>query len=146
VNGTKTEISPGVWRLRVYVGRNAQNNPVQRSKTVRVGGKTPKPGAGVRLADRELAKMVAEAGRGNTATGTETVADLLDQFLTHAEAQGRSPNTLRGYRQITKTVVRPELGRIKLQAATLAAWVRLVNPVNGAAIDQAGAGSPCPSI
>jgi integrase len=62
--------------------------------------------------------MIAEASRGHTATGTETVGDLLDQFLEHAEARDRSPNTLRGYRQIAETVVRPELGRIKLARLT----------------------------
>ena len=117
MNGTKTEISPGVWRLRVYVGRNAKGFPVQRSKTLRVGG-NPKPGAGTRLADRELAKMVAEASRGNAATGTETVGELLDRFLEHAESLGRSPTTLREYRRIAETVLRPELGRIKLSRLT----------------------------
>ena len=82
MNGTKTEVAPGVWRLRVYVGRNAKGYPVQRSKTIHVGGDNPKPGAGTRLADRELANMIAEANKGNTARGTETVGDLLD-YLTH---------------------------------------------------------------
>jgi integrase len=102
--------------LRVYVGRNAKGYPVQRSKTVRAPER--KAGAGVRLADRELATMIAEASKGNTASGTETVGDLLDQFLDHAKSRGRSPNTIRGYRQIAETVVRPELGRIKLARLT----------------------------
>jgi integrase len=118
VNGTKTEISPGVWRLRVYVGRNAKGFPVQRSKTLRVAGKNPKPGAGVRLADRELANMIAEANKGDTATGGETVGELLDLFLEHAASIGRSATTLREYRRITETVLRPELGRIKLAKLT----------------------------
>jgi integrase len=114
VKGTKQEIAPGVWRLRVYVGRNAKGFPVQRSKTIRVGGKNPKPNAGVRVADRELANMIAEANKGNTATGAETVGELLDRFLTFAESLDRSPTTLRKYRSIADTVIRPELGRIKL--------------------------------
>ena len=118
MNGTKTEVAPGTWRLRVYIGRNAKGYPVQRSKTIHAGGTNPKSGAGTRLADRELAKMVTEASRGNAATGTETVGDLLDQFLEHANARDRSPTTLRGYRQIAEAVVRPELGRIKLARLT----------------------------
>jgi integrase len=118
MNGTKTEVAPGVWRLRVYIGRNAKGYPVQRSKTIHVGGKSPKPGAGTRVADRELANMIAEANKGNTARGTETVGDLLDLFLEHMESTDRSPNTLRGYRQIAETVVRPELGKIKLSRLT----------------------------
>ena len=63
-NGTKTEVRPGVWRLRVYVGRNANGSPVQRTKTIRTLDKNPKPGAGTRLADRELANMIAEVFLG----------------------------------------------------------------------------------
>ena len=59
MKGTKTEVAPGVWRLRVYIGRNGRGNPVQRSKTIRTGDKNAKPGSGTRLADRELANMIA---------------------------------------------------------------------------------------
>ena len=38
-------------------------------------------GAGTRLADDMLAKMVDKANRGNGANGAETVDDLLDRFL-----------------------------------------------------------------
>ena len=62
--------------------------------------------------------MAAEVSRGNTATGTETISELLDSFLEHAVNKGLSPNTLRGYRQITRTVVRPELGKLKLSRLT----------------------------
>jgi integrase len=151
VNGTKTEISPGVWRLRVYVGRNAKGNPIQRSKTIRAPER--KPGAGTRLADRELAKMTAEASRGSTATGTETVGQLLDRFLEHAESLGRSPTTLREHRRTIETTLRPELGRIKLAKLTAAdldklyarltarglkaTSVRRIHAVIGAALRQA---------
>jgi integrase len=123
VNGTKTEISPGVWRLRVYVGRNAKGSPIQRSKTIRAPER--KPGAGTRLADREIAKMIAEASKGSTATGTETVGQLLDRFLEHAESLGRSPTTLREHRRTIETTLRPELGRIKLAKLTAADLDRL---------------------
>jgi integrase len=122
MNGNKTEVAPGVWRLRVFVGRNAKGNPVQHSKTIHAPGKNPKPGAGTRLADSELAKMVAEANRGSTATGKETVGDLLDEFIEFAEGRvesgDRSPTTLRKYRSIIETVLRPELGRLKLAKLT----------------------------
>ncbi len=88
----------------MYVGRNENGSPIQRRKTVY---------GGVRLADRELAKMIAESGRGN-ATGTETFGTLLDRFLAQAESLGRSPTTLREYRRIVETVVRPALGSIRL--------------------------------
>jgi len=118
MSGTKTEVAPGVWRLRVYVGRNAKGFPVQKSKTIRVPDKRPKTGASARLADRELAKMISEVNRGNIASGTETLGELLDQFLDHATSIGRSPTTVRKYRSIVETVLRPKLGRIKLAKLT----------------------------
>jgi integrase len=62
--------------------------------------------------------MVAEMAKGNTATGTETVGDLLDQWLAHCDSLGRSPTTMRKYRSIADSVVRPELGRIKVTKLT----------------------------
>jgi len=63
VNGVKNEIRPGVWRLRVYAGRRANGTPIQISRTLvspeAAKGRT-RPGDGTRLADRELAKMVAK--------------------------------------------------------------------------------------
>jgi integrase len=156
MNGTKTEIAPGVWRVRVYVGRNAKGNPIQRSKTVRApiqGKGKRKPGAGIRLADDELAKMIAQASRGNASTGTETFGMVLDRFLDHAESLGRSPTTVREYRRIAETVVRPELGKVRLDRLTAldldrlyarltakgnkATTVRRVHALIGAALHQA---------
>ena len=151
MKGTKTEIAPGVWRLRVYEGRKANGSPVQRSKTLHAP--ESKPGAGVRLADRELAKMIAEVSKGGTSAGDVTVGELLDQFLDHAKARDRSPTTLRKYRSIVETVLRPELGRIKLSKLTArdldrlyakltakgnkATTVRRVHALIGAALHQA---------
>ena len=118
MNGTKTEVAPGVWRLRIYVGRNSKGFPVQRSKTIRIPGAITKPGAGKRLADRELANMIAEVSNGRAAVGAETVDNLLDRFLEHSQSLGRSPTTLRKYRSIADSVVRPQLGEIKLTKLT----------------------------
>lgn len=53
-----TERTPGVWRLRAYVGRDSKGRPVQVSQTVR-GGK--------RAAEAALARLVADAeGRNPT--------------------------------------------------------------------------------
>jgi integrase len=61
--------------------------------------------------------MVAEVSKGNMATGTETVGELIAQWLDHIEAD-RSPTTMRKYRDIADRVVVPELGKIKLRALT----------------------------
>jgi len=128
VNGTKTEIRPGVWRLRVYAGRRPNGTPIQVAKTFTspdaAKGKA-KRGAGTRLADRELAKMVAAVAKGGVPTGTETLGQLLDRWLAHCETIGRSPTTLREYRRLVDTVVRPALGKIRLSKLTAAHLDRL---------------------
>jgi integrase len=150
VRGTKQETSPGVWRLRVYAGRRPSGSPIQLTKTVK--GPDRKPGSGSRLADRELAKMVAKVSKGNTVSGTETVGELISSWLDHIEAD-RSPTTMHKYRDIAARVVEPELGRIKLRALTArhldtlyakltskgnaATTVRQVHALIGAALHQA---------
>jgi hypothetical protein len=111
VKGTKEETSPGVWRLRVYAGRRPSGSPVRITQTVR--GPDHKPGSGTRLADRELAKMVAAVSKTNPATNLKTFGELVTAWLDHIEAD-RSPTTMRKYRDIADRVVVPELGRIKL--------------------------------
>ena len=48
---TKTEVKPGVWRLRAYVGTNDEGNPDEVSTTVR---------GGIRAADKALRNMLNE--------------------------------------------------------------------------------------
>lgn len=88
--GTKTEIRPGVWRLRAVAGYDpATGTPRQLSRTVR---------GGARLADKELARFVAEVEAGEVPMGADqTLAAFLDSWLAFVEHQ-RSPTTIRGYR------------------------------------------------
>lgn len=116
VRGSKVEISPGVWRLRVYTGRRPNGTPIQITKTVRAPER--RKGAGSRLADNEMAKMLAAVDGGRVTTTSVTVSSLLDQWFEHLEAIGRSPTTLRKYRSIADTVLRPELGHVKLNKLT----------------------------
>ena len=117
MNGQLKEIAPGKWRLRVYLGRNSKGMPILRSKTIHAPGE-PRPGAGRRIAQRELAKMVAEVAKGNTATGAETLGQLLDAFVEHLKSLDRSPTTLREYRRFAAKVVSPELRGLKLSKLT----------------------------
>lgn len=128
MNGTKQEIRPGVWRLRVYAGRRANGTPIQISKTLitpEAQKGRARAGDGTRLADRELAAMVAKVSRGESAAGTETVGDLLDRWLAHAESIGRSPTTLKEYQRIADKVVRPAIGKVRLSKLTAAQLDRL---------------------
>jgi len=151
VRGTKTEVAPGVWRLRVYAGRRANGSPIQKTKTVHVGD--GRPGSGARAADSALAKMVAEVDGSNGAPGAMTVDQLLDQWLEHCVAVGRSPTTVRKYHYIADKTVRPELGSIRLARlgprdldrlyakltakGNAPATVRRVHALIGAALHQA---------
>jgi len=110
-----TEVRPGVWHLRVYVGRRPNGSPIQIRKTVEA--KDPRPGAGKRLAERELAAMVAKVASGNVSTGSETVEELLNAWLDHI-GPNRSPTTIRKYRDLADRVVIPELGKVRLKALT----------------------------
>jgi integrase len=115
VKGSKKEVAPGVWKLRVYAGRRPNGTPIQVTKTVRVESKgTPKPGAGVWYADQELAKLVADVDRGDVIEGSETVSTLLDLWLDHCELQGRSPTTLREYRRLARVEINPSFGSVRL--------------------------------
>ena len=77
-----------------------------------------KPGAGARLADRELAKMVADAERGNLRSSDVTVGQLLQEWLTHLESIGRSHTTVREYRRLAEKIIGPELGHLRLVKLT----------------------------
>jgi len=116
VRGTKAEIAPGVWRLRVYAGRRPNGTPIQISKMVHASER--KPGAGARLADRDLAKLVSDVATGKVSAGKETVETLLDLWLDHCESIGHSPTTMRKYHQLADAVVRPELGKVRLSKLT----------------------------
>ena len=88
--GTKSELRPGVWRLRVFVGTDpVTGSPRQLSRTVR---------GGARKAEAELARFVTEVSAGEVPMGADqTLADFLDDWLAFVEPQ-RSPTTIRGYR------------------------------------------------
>ena len=112
--GTTTEVRPGVWRLRVFTGRDANGRPVQVSKTVHL----PKRGT-KRAVQEALNEFAAEVqARNGKPTDDQTVAGLLDQWLEHLESLGRSPTTMRKYRQIADAEVRPALGDTPLRDLT----------------------------
>jgi integrase len=156
MQGTKTELRPGVWRLRVYAGRRPNGTPIQVSTTFispDAAKGIARPGAGKRLADRELAKLVTKVAAGDAVATSTTVSVLLDRWLAHCDSLGRSPTTMRKYRQIAEAIVRPELGKIRLRKLTAAdldrlyskltvkgnkpATVRRVHALIGAALHQA---------
>jgi integrase len=83
--------------------------PIQMSKTIH---------GGVRAADKALAAMVTEMSNGRQPAGSETVATLLDKWLTHLVSLGRSATTIYEYRRLADKVVIPALGKRRLDKLT----------------------------
>jgi len=156
MKGTKTEVRPGVWRLRVYAGRRPNGTPIQVRKTLvtpEAEKGTARPGDGIRLADRELAKMVSEVSAGRFGSSATTVSALIDRWLEHLDSLGRSPTTMKKHREIAGRDVYPALGNVRLSKLTAshldalyasltakgnkATTVRRVHSLIGAALHQA---------
>ncbi|HXZ82766.1 MAG TPA: site-specific integrase, partial [Acidimicrobiales bacterium] len=110
MRGSKRQIRPGVWELRVSLG----NDPVtgklrQLSKTFHGGS---------RAADAALRDLVDQQAPGRADGVGATVGQLLDRWLEECERLDLSPTTIRTYKaQITQTI-RPRLGKLKLSQLT----------------------------
>jgi integrase len=106
----------GVWRLRVFVGRNpVTGNPVQVHRTFK--GTEPQ-------AKKALARLVTEADDGKFSKETITLGDLLDRWMDNVE---HTPATAAGYRGKIEHRIRPALGHMrisKLDSSDLDAWYR----------------------
>ncbi len=109
MRGTRTQRSPGVWRLRVFVGSDASTgNPRQLSRTFK-GTK--------KQADTALAGFLAEVLNGTAPmAGSATLDEYLHQWLDHITPT-RSPTTVRGYRFKVKRIS-AKLGRVRLDKLT----------------------------
>lgn len=106
------ERRPGVWELRVFIGRDPVTNvPRQVSRTVH-GGK--------RVAQTQLASLVTEAKEGKIGGTDATVKVLLDRYFEHLERKGLSPNTLHAYRRYARLHIIPYVGRKAVRKLT--AW------------------------
>jgi len=86
--------SPGVWRLRVYTGRDpVTGQKRQRSKEFR---------GSERQAETELAAFVTRLNAGQDNDSDATLSTLLLAFCEHSERIGRSPTTLHEYRRMAR--------------------------------------------
>jgi integrase len=103
------ERGTGVWRLRVYIGRDASGHPIQASRTVRVDG--------VRRAENELRKFIAEVEKTRSPDRTSTVANLLERWLTHV-APKQAVSTMRENRRSIEKRIVPALGQLRIDRLT----------------------------
>ena len=143
MKGTINQVKPGVWRLRVYVGRKPNGQPIQASKTVR-GGK--------RDAEDELRRFIGQVEKSRTPERSATLARLLEEWLEH-KARSATPYTMQNYQYVVNTRIVPKLGKVRLDRLTpkmldraYAQWqdeglspatVRKTHNVIGAALRQA---------
>lgn len=109
MRGTKEERSPGVWRLRVFIGRDpVTGNPKQVTRTFR-GTK--------KQADTALAQFVTEVANGTVPVAASApLGEFLDRWLEHIRPN-RSPTTIKGYRHKIDRI-KAQLGGVRLDRLT----------------------------
>lgn len=104
---TLRERAPGIWEVRVFVGRNAKGRPVQVSRTVR-GGR--------RAAERVAAGLTVERP---SPSASRTVADLLEVWQALNEdrwTESTRRNQASRARLITEgTLGRKSVGSLKVE-------------------------------
>jgi integrase len=103
VKGSKTQIAPGVWRLRAYVGRRPNGTPIQASKTFHGGS---------RAADDELRRFVEQVGRSRSPDRAATLATVLEAWMD--SRRRATPLTRAGDQGYIDRRIVPELGGIRL--------------------------------
>lgn len=110
--GSKREKKPGVWELRVSVGRDASGRYQYVSRTVQ---------GGAREADRQLRALVAEVERGGISERRQiTLAELLAEWM-ETNTSGARPlatTTRNAYRYLIRQHIGPALGSRRIDKLT----------------------------
>jgi len=95
------------WRIRAYVGRDANGTRRYVSTTVRGTRKD---------AERDLSRLLVEVDEGrHAASAPMTFGELLDRWLA-VKKLAVEPTTLRSYEWVARTYLRPALGERKVAA------------------------------
>lgn len=110
MRGSKRKLRPGVWELRVSLGKDpATGKYRQISKTFH---------GPARAADDALRDLVDKYGDAQEDGFRATFSQLLDRWLDECERMDLSPTTLRTYRAQVKQTIRPRLGKVVLTRLT----------------------------
>lgn len=110
MRGSKRELRPGVWELRVSLGKDpATGKWKQLSKTFRGGS---------RAADAALRDLVDERVPARSDGVGATFGQLLDEWLDETERLDLSPTTIRNYKSQVEHTIRPRLGKVLLSRLT----------------------------
>ncbi len=115
-SGSLHEVRPGVWELRVSVGRDPTTGSYERVTRMFEGNRTQ--------AQRALSKLVSEASAGAVKVGSAMMDSLFDAWLAHLRRIGRSPNYITGARRKIGHNLRPAMG------------AKLARKVSVASLDQ----------
>lgn len=114
--GSIRERAPGVWQVRVSLGRDPETKRyTYASETVR----------GTRRdAQRAATRLASQADAGDVVSSTGTLGELLSRWLAHIEVLGRAPKTMVEHRRIAREID-DQLGHVtlrKLRASDLDAY------------------------
>ena len=104
-SGSKEEMSPGVWRLRIYVGKDPLTGRKRQVEKRFHGNKTE--------ATKALRKMASAHDEGRLDPTTATFGEVLERWLTHKSPTLKA-TTMREHRRAVKTSIAPALGSIRL--------------------------------
>jgi integrase len=107
VPGSIRKKGPDRWQVRMSLGRDPLTGRYRYLHRDVRGGK--------RDAQRVATQLSSEIDHGgHQHPNTYTVAELLDVWMTHIEAQGRAPSTLARYRSAIRANIVPALGNIRI--------------------------------
>lgn len=96
----------GVYELRVSLGKDPISGKYRQVSRVFRGTKT--------AAVTALRKLHDEVERGRAGAVPITLAELVDEYMVHLKAQGRSKTTLEAYESIYRIHIVPVLGASKI--------------------------------
>lgn len=120
--GSKREVRPGVWELRVSNGYRSDGTRKRLTRTVH---------GTERDADRALVALADEMGRVPMLGERSTLADFWPRFMRRCEAKGLTNATIKKYQRHWERDIEPELGSLTwadLRYGVVQDWVYGMTP------------------
>jgi integrase len=111
MKGHLKEYKPGTWHAYVDLPRGEDGKRKLKCVTIKASG--------IRDAQRQLNRLLAEANAGNIAPPSkETVETYLTRWLAKRKADGLSPKTMETWGDFARAYIIPRLGRVALEKLT----------------------------
>lgn len=115
--GSKREVRPGVWEIRVASGYREDGRQRTVSRTIE---------GTERDADREIALLASEMGRSPSMGRASTVSDYWPAFIAQLRAKGVTNATIADYEKSWRLRIEPAFGSLRwsdLAFRDIRAWV-----------------------